>query len=145
MANTNALHSYTTTLSLDPAGGSNYATVAEVIEISDSPISVTNTKCTSLNSPNRAQEFKPGMIDYGSLKCRLNATKAQLNTLITNLGVQLMSWKVTWPLFGTEVNGSTYAGAGHIDGLGGKYPDDDRITFDLSIKASGKWTFTQGS
>src|SRR5262245_12599728 len=103
MPATSALHSYTTTLSLDPAGGSAYVAIAEVIEVSENSISVTNTKATNLNSPNRAQEFKPGLIDYGSLKCRLNATKAQVNTLITNLGTAGMAWKLTWPIFGAEV------------------------------------------
>lgn len=145
MANTTGTHSYSTALSLDPAGGSSYAAVAEVIEITHDGVEVKDTDMSNLQSPTAYREFRPGMADAKTLTFKLTFTQGQYATLLSNIRTKLMSWKVTLPLVGSQVTAATLTFAGHINKLGKSIPEDDRITNDVGVKISGAITFTAGS
>jgi hypothetical protein len=140
-----ARHSYSTTLGIDPTGGSSYVSIAEVIEINGPGIKVTATKRTNLNSPNGYQEKIPGLADQGQLTCKLNFSEAQYTSLVAVIRTPLIAFKITFPLTGTQTVAATLTGQGQIAELGMAFPDDDRITCDATFEASGKWTFTAGT
>lgn len=139
------LHAYGTTLSMDPAGGTNYVAIVEVVKIDGMDITITNTNFTHLQSPSGFKEFKPGMGDGGNVTYDINATKGQVNTFFSNLRVASMGFQLKWPLLASETNASNWQFSGHIDKMGAAYPDDDRILVPMSVKVTGKPTFTQGS
>ena len=145
MANSTGTHSYGTTLGLDPAGGTSYTTVAEVIEINGEGVEVSRTKMSNLTSPNAYHEKRPGFADAGQVTFKCTWTKAQYSTFLTNIRTALMAWKVTFPLVGAESVPSTWACAGHLSKLGFAVPEDDRITNDVTVDVSGKPTFTSGT
>ncbi len=140
-------HSYGASFWIDPAGGTNYVQLAEVIDITAPKIKVTDSPFTNLQSPSAWKEFKPGLIDGDVITLKLTFTEAEYNTRIGELRTALMSWKIQGPKAGGEANvGPTLTGQGHINMLGGPdFPDDGRVEMELSIKVSGPITFTAGN
>lgn len=145
MPNSTGTHSYGTALGLDTSGGSSYVSVAEVKKIDRSSLKVTTSSMFNLLSPSAHEEKRPGKADAGQLSLTLNFTKAQYATFLTNVRKALMSWKITYPLVGSEVTASNETFAGHIGELGVAVPEDDTITVDVTVEISGVITFTQGS
>lgn len=145
MANSTATHSYSTTLGLDPTGGSSFVAVAEVTHISGPGYKVTSVDRTNLNSPSRAREFVSGFIDAGQATFTCRWTKAEYAILLSHLGTNLMNWKLTFPLVGAEVTASNIAWFGHIEELGTEVPEDDVINNDVTVKISGLPVFVAGS
>jgi hypothetical protein len=138
-------HSVTTTFAVDPTGGTAYATIAEVIEITGPGMNVQKTKFTNLGSPNATEEYKPGLIDPDVLTMKLNWTKAQYSTWLGQLRTPGMAWKITFPLVGAEITASTLTGKGFLTKLGLAIPDNDRITNDVEFAITGSPVFTAGS
>lgn len=145
MPNSVGTHSYSTLLSIDPNGGTSYVAIGEVFKLALPGIKVGATEVTNLNSPGAAKEFRAGLIDGGDFTASITWTQGVYNSLLSWLRKSLMSWKITFPLVGSQVTAATVTGAGHITELPGEVPEDDRITNDLTIKVSGVVTLTLGS
>src|SRR5437868_173042 len=116
-------HSYSTNFGIDPAGGTTYVNLAEVVDDNGPDIAVGSTKFTHLNSDNAFHEYKPGLGEGGNLSLKLNFAKAQFNTLLGYLRTAGMAWKITYPLVGAEVTASKLEGKGHLAKLGKAIPD----------------------
>lgn len=145
MSASNARHSYSTTLGIDPAGGTTFAAVAEVLDIDGPGLKVGVTERTNLNSPNAAKEKICGFIDQGQLKLKCNFTETQYALFLTMLRKNNMAIKITYPLTGAQTVAAALSGSGQLGELGQTFPEDDRITCDVTIEASGLWTFTPGT
>jgi hypothetical protein len=143
MAVSTGTHSYSTTLSIDPAGGTSYTLVVEVKEMNGPGMKITQSDRTNLSSPGAAREKTPGLIDQGQLTMKLNFTKVQYAAFLTMLR-KALGCKITYPLVGAEVTASTLVGLGSIAEIGQAIPEDDIITNDVTIEATGLWVFTAG-
>lgn len=145
MAASKGRHSYGTTLGIDPAGGTSYTAIAEVIDLDQSGLKVTKTSLTNLASPSATMENTPGFVDPGQLKAKLNFTEAQFALFLTYLRTASMSMEITYPKAGAQTVAATLVGKGQIAEIGQTFPDDDRITVDVTFDASGPWTFSPGT
>lgn len=136
MAASAAQHSYGATLSYSATSGGSYTALGEVLSISTNP-SVGTTRVTHLTSDNAAHEYIAALFDGGELTLTTNFLKADYNTLYNTIGARVRYyWKVTTP------DGSTFVAYGFWTNIPLTVPDDDRITVNLTIKVSGKPTFT---
>ena len=144
MAASTATHSYSSTIGIDATGGVTYVTAAEVREINGPGLKVTMSDRSHLVSDSAAKEKTAGFIDQGSITLKLNFTKAQYALFLTMLRKPL-GIKITLPLVGGEVTASSIAGKGLLSELGQAIPEDDTITNDVTLEATGLWVFTPGS
>lgn len=144
MSTSTGTHSYSSTLSWDTAGGTNYTALAEVVNIDMPALKVPAADFSNLNSPSATREKRPKMVDPGSGKFTLTWTKAMHTSLMAQLRTYPISWKVTYPLVGTETTASKATWTGFIGGIGNPIPEDDRITLDVDLEASGPITVTAG-
>lgn len=138
-------HSYSTTLGIDPAGGTSFALVAEVLDLDFSGFKITKTDRTNLTSPSATKECIPGFVDPGQIKAKCNFTETQYAAFIAMIRKSVMSIQITYPLTGTQTAAATLTGKGQLGELGQAIPEDDRITMDVTFDASGPWTFAPGT
>jgi len=140
-----ATHSCGTRLSWDTAGGTTYADIAEVIDLDGPSPKIPAADVSNLQSPNCYREKRPKMVDPGAFKAKMNFTKAQYGQLLGQVRKYPISFKISFPLIGTETTASSATWSGFIGGIGMAIPDDDRITNDVDVEVSGPITFTAGS
>lgn len=130
MAVSSGTHSYGSTLGYATTSGGSYTSVGEVIDVEHSWNPAKAVKFTHLNSDNAANEYKPGLIEPGTMKATVNYNKTDYNALY-GLRRTLRYWKVTSP-----DSGNMYI-YGFITDLSNPHPDDDRVTFTVTIQGSG--------
>jgi hypothetical protein len=118
--------------------GSSLGTVVEITTIGGPNIEVDDIELTHMASPNGYKEFIGGLIDGGTIDLTINYTKAQITALSAALGV---SDTITITLPDT----STWVFGGYVKSLGQETPMGDKISNSITIKASGKPTFTAAS
>lgn len=124
-------HSYNTGFSF---GGA----ISYVKDITGPDISISATKATHLKSASGFHEYVSGLGDGGSLTLNLLFDKTQLAALYGYLRGSGQAWSMTFP------ESSIVAGSGILTGLGHEVPEDDMIAVPVTIKVSGKPTFTAG-
>lgn len=134
MAASSGVHSYGSTLGYADTSGGSYTSVGEVIDIDHSWNPAKATKFTHLNSDNAANEYKPGLAEPGTMKATVNYTKTAYNACY-GLYRSLKYWKITSPDSGNMI---IY---GFITDMSNPHPDDDRVTFTVTIQGSGKPTY----
>lgn len=113
-----------------------FTDVVEIVSIQGPDIEVGTIDVTHLQSPNQFKEFIAGLGDGGTLVCEGNFTPAQYNTLYGFLRVT-KPWRVILS------NGSRFDANGHITMLGNGMPLEEEVHMPVSIKLTGKPTFTQ--
>lgn len=136
--------SYGAALHRDSDGAGTYTAVAKVSDITGPSISITDVDDSYLAVANGAKLFVPGMLDGGEVSATLKFDKAEVDTL-EGLFRTPYYWKVVFPLASGESTPSQWAFQGHINGIGTSIPEDDAITFTVSIKVSGLPVWTSGS
>lgn len=127
--------------------GNSYTNVADVMSITPPNITVGSGESTVLDSANAAKEFVPGWMDGGDASMSLRMGQAVLNTVYGFLRTTYY-WKILFPLITGETNNSTWAFQGHITAFGNPQfgtDNDDPIGLDITIKVTGKPTFTASS
>jgi hypothetical protein len=145
MGVTAARHSYGSNLQTDFAGGTNYATCGEIMEIDGPQGSVTSSDATNLLSPSARKEFLPGLVDEGELTLTIRWKNADYNNFRGSFRTTL-NWKILWALAGTEVTNANATFRGFVTKLPNKIPADAVIDCPgLVIKITGVVTFTQAS
>jgi hypothetical protein len=121
--------SYNTTFSFN-------ATIGEVLNITAPQISVEPIETTHLTSSNAFKEFIPGFGDGGEISLTINYAKAQLSTLY-GLIRTVASFTLTF------ADSSTWTGSAFLTALsGGEVEEDNRVTCEITLKVTGKPTFT---
>lgn len=98
-------------------------------------IQISAIETTHLASSNAFKEFLPGLGDGGELSFTINYIKAQMTSLYA-LARTVSAFTLTLS------DGSTLTGSGFFTSLGLAAPEDDRITQDVTVKITGKPTFT---
>lgn len=123
----------------DAAGGTNWASLGELLEVKPPKSSIEKVEATNSESPDNTKEFlSSGWIENDDLEAKLNYLKAQTTTLYGLLGVS-KDYKVTLP------DSSTFVFTGFLSGLGHATPIKDVITQDITVTPKHKNTFTAGS
>lgn len=140
-----ARHGYSTTLGIDPAGGTAFTVVAELVDLDGPSLKQTATEVTNLASPSKTKEKITGFVDPGQLKCKCNFTETQYAAFLAMLGKNAMSVQITYPLTGAQTEAATLTGKGQIGEIGQSVPEDDKISMDVTIEATGPWTFAPGT
>lgn len=98
----------------------------------------SDAQVTHLVSPDRFREYVKGWKEPGEVQLDLRFTEAQYDTLLS-LGDDNLFWTISFP------SGSTLTFEGYIKTVGGAKQLDDAVQQQLTIKVSGKPTFTLAS
>lgn len=120
--------------------GSSTGTIGNVISITVGGRTRDMIDISTMDSTNLFREFKAGMADEGEFTAEVNFddTTGVVATAI-NTAFQARTsetWTVTFP------GGKTFAGTGVISSFDISDPFDDKITISITIKLSGKGTWT---
>lgn len=120
--------------------GATTGSLGNLMSVSVGNIDVTRIDVTSMDSTDKWKEFIAGMKDAGEITLDLLYDDDEYNTAITHIGGTNEVWTVTFP------DGSTFVCSGFIAGVGPvQAPMDDKMAMSVTIKLSGKPTFTAGS
>ncbi len=135
-------HSYGTQLQTDFAGGTTYATFAEVTDLDGPGISVSVTDLTNLNSPSATKEKTPGLIDSGQITFSCTLVPAAYVSMLGSLRKRL-NYKILLPLAGAEITNGFYTFLGFFIKVPTKFPADGKLSEDsITIEISGPVTFS---
>lgn len=100
---------------------------------------------STMDSTEKWREFIGGILDAGEVTVDLNydgaaaGTANDLDAIKTNA---TQYWRITFNDHTTETNKSYFQCDGIVTGLGHAIPFDDKVTQSLTLKLSGKPTFT---
>lgn len=138
-------HSYGTYLAYG-TDGVNYTNIADIKDADAGETDVSDAEVTHLLSSNGHKEYIPGLAEGGEATFQLYMGKAQLNTLYGLVRTSGLYWKIYFPLISGEANNTTWVFNGHIKKLGrGKAGQDEVIMCPMTVKVTGKPTFTPGT
>lgn len=120
----------------------NAVTVGSVVEINGPTFKVKDVDTSNIQMSQPFRTFQAGLADGGDVTFTLIYAKANFNTLYNNLRTS-----GTWLIIFSDLvsTASQLSMSGFLSGLSGKFPLDDMIVFDCTVKVSGKPTFTQGT
>lgn len=131
-------HGHGTTLS-----GSTAGTIGNIMNVNISGRTRDAIDITTMDSTDKFREFISGMADEGELTCEVNydgSNSGIADALDTSYqSGTAETWTVTFP------DTSTYVCSGFITNLGIADPFEDKITQSLTIKLTGKATYTQAA
>lgn len=133
-----ATHGHGTTLAGGTAG-----TIGNILSVDIGGRARDSLDSSDMDSTDKFREFISGMADEGDLTVEVNydgANAGIADALDTayQLGTA-ETWTITWP------DGSTFVCSGFITSLGVATPFEDKITQSLTIKLSGKGTYSAAS
>ncbi len=123
-------HGHGTTLS-----GSSLGTVGEVIDIDLGGIEATDIDLGSMDSTDKYKDFISGMIDAGEISFNCIYDKTQASSLYGAVGTS-DTFTVTFP------DSATFVASGYVKNVGTTIPFEDKIEQSVTIKISGKPTFS---
>jgi hypothetical protein len=134
-------HSFDTKLeyATDSGFSSALTEVTGVITVSGFEQTVTKTATHYLRVTGGKKTYTPGLIDSGdiSAECDYDETVyAALEVLLHARSTTFKYWRLTLP------GSSTLIGQGFVSMLNINVPDDDRVTYTLTVTPSAGWDFT---
>lgn len=135
MAASAGITGFGTLIAVATASTATYTTIGEPISIDGPNITSTDIDFFHQQSPNQFREFKAGAGDAGEITFTVNYVEADSSTIYA-LHRTDRWFKIT------DSGSSTWVCGGYIRDIAPSFPEDDRATMDLTIKLSGKPTFT---
>lgn len=130
-----ATHTCGTTWGYSNEGSGAYIAIGQAIDIDIPGDEISATDITHLNITDCYRQFLPGLGDGNEFTVNMNYVAATYNTLRGLLRLT-KDWQITL------ADGSTFECTGFITRLGKAIPEDDRYTNTVTIKISGKPSFT---
>lgn len=133
-------HSYDT--KLEYANDSGFSTalveITGVISIEGPDRQATRTNTTHLRSTGAVKTSVPGFIDDGMITATVDYDETKYDAIETILLARSSKYfRITFP------DSSTLIGQGFFQALGGpSVPEDDRLTYTISICPLAGWSFT---
>jgi len=141
-------HPFGLTLEYDiDNAGDDYVAVGDIIAVTPPSISFGSAETTVLDSANAFKEYIASWGDGGDISFTIRFAKAQLAALYALVRVTYY-WKIKFPLVGSESTESEWLAQGFITAIDtseGSAESDDVFDVDVTIKVTGKPTFTAGS
>jgi hypothetical protein len=126
---------YGTILSTSPDNVT-YTPRAGVTKISGPNMDGKSLDASDLDSADGFMEFCPGMVDGGEIMAELNFKKTEVTAWYALVRTEFYA-KITF------TTGSTWVAQVFITKLGKETPHDDKITMSVTLKISGKPTWTE--
>jgi len=131
------------TLQWDPAGGTAYATIGQVMDINGPEVSRDEIEVTTRDSTEYWMEFLKGMKNGGNISFGvvLDLSLASHGTAATGLlsdmqnETTIPAWKLNYP------NSKTCTFDGFLTAFPPAAPMKDAFTADLTVKVTGKPSF----
>ena len=122
-------------------------TIGNIISISGPNSTRDSIDISTMDSGSLQREFIPSMLDAGELTAEMNydgtaaGTADKLNTLFT--ATTAVTWKLSfYDRANTNQTHSFWQSTGFITALGHAVPFDDKVTQSVTIKFTGKPTYT---
>lgn len=137
MSETEGIIGYGTTLGYSDTSSGTFTPAMEVINVDGPNMSAGDADFTHMASPDGFKEFKSGTVDPGQITVSGNYVGDDISTL-HGLWRTKKYWKITYP------DGATWVSAGYLKEVQTK-SELDKLSVDITIKLSGKPTFTKGS
>lgn len=138
-----AVHSFDTIVEYADNSGmsTNKVEVGGVVSIEGPDGQVTRVDATVLRSPGAKKQSIPGFIDDGTLTMTCEIRKAVFAALQALKNARAFKfWRVS------TVDGASLIGEAFIQGLSGpSVPEDDRLTYTLTLCPTGGWDYSAGS
>lgn len=138
-----------TRLEWDSAGGTSYATVADLAGLMPSGKKRGTAKSTVAESANDYHEYIPSFKDGGEPKVRLRFHKTQYALLDAAFESDVIpNWRVSFPLLSGESTPSRWVFLAIIAELGKperSVDGDDVWEVEMTLRITGKPVFTSGS
>jgi hypothetical protein len=129
---------YGMSISYDDGGG--MTEFAQVVNIPFPEVNTDEVERTHLQSPDRYREFVKGWRDAGEIQLDLRFTEASYaEALALAEDDDNMDFQIDFP------SGASIAFEGFVKTVGGQKQLEDVIAFQITIRCSGKPTFTPGS
>lgn len=136
MAESEALIGYGITVELSTDGGSNYAFVGEITNVSPPGFSLDTVDVTHTSSPEATREFIAGLIDRGEMSCDINwIPGATTDTLLSSVAASRARIKARLTFPTTPAKTFTFSAV--MTGFAPAAPLDDRLTAAVTFKVSG--------
>lgn len=135
MAASAGITGFGTLLAVATASTGAYTTIGEPVSIEGPNISSSDIDFFHMQSPNQFREFKAGAGDGGEITVEMNYVEADASTIYA-LHRADRWFRVT------DSGSSTWICQGYVRDIQPGFPEDDRATMSVTIKLSGKPTFT---
>ena len=125
--------------------GTNTTTIGNIISITGPDQMRDSVDTSTMNSTEKWKEFLPGMLDAGEITFDVNYESethaSELQTLLTGDPV---TFKIEFPdeTNTSQTTKSSFECEGFFTALGFAIPLDDKITQSVTIKLTGKPTYT---
>lgn len=124
--------------------GVTYTTIAEVQSFDGPSATLDMIEATHMESPDYYREYIPGLKDGGDLSLSLNylPSNTTQNVLQEDLDNRTKQyWKVVW----TDAVSSEATFRGYVTNFGQSGSMDGKLDASITIRITGKVTFTAGS
>lgn len=127
---------------LSTNGGSTYASVGSVVDITVAGFKAGDVQTTSIQLTTPWHTFQAKLGDGGVIKFKLIYQKTQYQTILNNFRVNNL-----FKLIFSDVNvtASTLVISGYINEIPITLPLEDMIVTEVSVKVSGQPVFTPGT
>jgi hypothetical protein len=123
---------YATTL------GGTYTYLGEVLDLTPPALVTQDIKTTHMLTANKVHTYRPGLVEPGECKVTIHFDHTE-NASLYALRNQNYFWQVLFS------DGSKLSCAGYLKEIGQKTPMDGLVNTELTIKASGDFTFVAGT
>lgn len=119
--------------------------VAEIIDVSGPGFSRDTFDVSHASSPNHYREFRDGFKDAGEVTLTMNMVQADYASFLAKFDSDgLGNFLITIP-DDNYSNAPTIAFEGVVTSIETEYTTEDKVTTSVTIKVSGKPTYTQGT
>lgn len=121
-------------------------TIGDIINVTGPNQSRAAIETTAFDSADHAKEFITGLADAGEITFTLNyegdtgGSPDILNDLMINRTIE--SWEIEYPLNTGSASKAKDVVSGFITSMTKAVPNGEKITQDVTIKLTGKVTFT---
>ena len=129
----------------DGASAEAFSSIAEVTDVTAPSFSKDTIEVSHASSPNKYKEYIAGFKDGGEVTASGNMTQSDYAALKDKFESEaLNNYQLTIPDDNFS-NKPTIVFAAHVTALESDIPTQDKVSFSLTLKISGKPTYTQGS
>lgn len=118
-----------------------WTAIARIVDIEGAEETVDNIETTAFDSPGKAKQFQPGLVDNGEIKLTTRFLAARYSTLRGFKGVA-KDYRITFNDSISSHGSRIVYAAAYINKIGPKTPLDKVAEAEITIKVSGEPTFT---
>ena len=146
MAESTAFDGYGVLLGIgDGASAEAFSSIAEVTGVTPPSYSKDTIEVSHSTSPNKYKEYIAGFKDGGEVTAEGNMTQSDFAALLAKFESEAKNnYQVTIPDDNFS-NLPTIVFAAHVTALETDSPTQDKVTFSLTLKVTGKPEYTQGT